>query len=157
MRRNFLTSTVAAAVLAGGSAWAAPNAGNSTTHYLNQVNEQAYQIEAQADQLEAYVRSGAHDWVSSASYTSDMAEGTQKLWALLDKLAAQPGATNETRMRVEKMKTLTEELQAFTSNTALDLGPRALALRTQDVFANTSNIEERCDLLRSAAQDLAAH
>jgi hypothetical protein len=157
MRRNFLAISFATATLAAGSAWAAPNAANSTTHYVNQISEQAFQIEAQADQLEAYVRSGAHDRVSSTAFTSDMSEGAQKLWDLLDKVGAEPGATHETRMRLEKMKILTEELQAFTSNAAFDLESHSLALHAQNVFANTYNIEERCDLLRNAAQDLAAH
>ena len=70
MRRNFLSSMLTAAILAAGSLWAAPNA----AQYLNEISEQTYQIQTQADSLERSVRSGAHDWNSSAAYTYDMAE-----------------------------------------------------------------------------------
>jgi hypothetical protein len=89
MRRNFLSSIglssiMAAALLPAGSLWAAPDTGSPAAQYLNQIDEQTHQIQTQADRLEAYVRSGAHDWNSSAGYTYDMAEGAQKLLALLD-------------------------------------------------------------------------
>jgi hypothetical protein len=160
MRRNFLFSImpvtiITAALLPAGSAWAAPNAGNSATHYLNQISDQAYQIETQADRLEAYLRSGAHDQVNSAGFTMDIAEGAQKLWVLLDQVAAQPGATNDTRMRVRKMKSMTSELMAFTGNAFNDVETQGLALHLNSVFANTANIEERCDIIRNAAQALA--
>ena len=150
MRRNFLSGILPAAILAAGSLWAAPNA----AQYLNEIGEQTYQIQTQADGLERYVRSGAHDWNSSAAYTYDMAEGAQKLLALLDQVAAQPGATNDTRLQVKKMKSMTEELIAFTSSALDDLDQHAMALHAYGVFANMANIEERCSMIRGAAQNL---
>jgi hypothetical protein len=154
MRRNFLF-IVPGAILAAGTLCAAPNSSPSV-HYLNQINEQTYQIQAHADGLESYVRSGARDVLSSTTYTVDMADDEQKLLAVLDQVAARPGATNDTRMQVEKLKTVTIELMAFTGSALHDLGPRALALHEQDVFANVSNIEERCSAIRSAAETLLA-
>jgi hypothetical protein len=150
MRRDFFCCILPAAILAAGSLWAAPNAGQ----YLNQIHEQTYQIQTRADGLERYVRSGGHDWNSSSAYAYDMAEGTQRLMALLDQVAAQPGATNDTRLQVKKMKSMAEELIAFSSGALGDLDVRTLALHTNSVFANTANIEDRCNLIRSAAQDL---
>jgi hypothetical protein len=150
MRRTFLSRILPTAILAAGSLWAAPNA----AQYLNEINEQTYQIQTQADGLERYVRSGAHDWNSSAAYTYDMAGNAQKLLALLDQVAAQPGATNDIRLQVKKMKSMTDELLAFASNALGDLDARALALHADGVFANTANIEERCNMIRSAAQNL---
>jgi hypothetical protein len=157
MRRNFLSSVVLpsifpAAILAAGSLWAAPNA----AQYLNEINEQTFQIQTQADRLDAYVRSGSRDPNNSAAYTLDMAEGAQKLLALLDQVAAQPGATNDTRLQVKKMKSMTEELMAFTSNARGDVDTRAIALHADNVFANTANIEEHCNMIRIAAQNLLA-
>ena len=154
MRRNFLF-IVPGAILAAGTLCAAPNSSPST-QYLNQINEQTHQIQAQADGLERYVRSGARDAVNSAAYTVDMAEDEQKLLAVLDQIAARPGASNDTRMQVEKLKTVTVELMAFTGSALNDLESRALALHQQDVFANISNIEERCSAIRSAAETLLA-
>jgi hypothetical protein len=155
MRRNFLSSIflpsiVPAAILAAGSLRAAPTA----AQYLSEINEQTYQIQTQADSLERYVRSGAHDWSSSAAYTDDMAESAQKLLALLDQIAAQPGATNDTRLQVKKLKSMTDELIAFTSGARDDLDQHAMALYAYGVFANMANIEERCNMIRGAAQNL---
>jgi hypothetical protein len=75
---------------------------------------------------------------------------------VLDQIAARPGATNDTRMQVEKLKTVTIELMSFTGSALHDLESRALALHEQDVFANISNIEERCSAIRSAAETLLA-
>jgi len=160
MRRNLLSSItlstiVAAALLPAGSVWAAPNFGNSATPYLNRINQQAYQIQAQADRLEANVRSGSHDWTSSTSYTADMAEGAQRLLALLDQVAAQPGITNDTRMQVEKMKSATAEVVAFTGNALGELDTRSMALHAENIFANTANIEALCNTIRSEAQSIA--
>jgi hypothetical protein len=155
MRRNF-SFILPGAILAAGTLCAAPNPSISSAQYLNQINEQTYQIQAQADGLERYVRSGARDAVNSAAYTVDMAEDEQKLSAVLDQIAARPGATNDTRMQVEKLKTVTIELMSFTGSALHDLESRALALHEQDVFANISNIEERCSAIRSAAETLLA-
>lgn len=150
MRRDFFCCILPAAILAGGSLWATPTAGQ----YLNEISEQTYQIQTQADGLERYVRSGAHDWNSSSAYAYDMAERAQKLLTLLDQVAAQPGATNDTRLQVKKIKSMAEELIAFSSSALGDLDVRTLALHTNNVFANTANIEDRCNMIRSAAQDL---
>jgi hypothetical protein len=154
MRRNFPSSILAAAILAAGSLAAAPNAGVPAAQYLSQINEQTFQIQTQADRLEAYLRSGAHDWTNSATYTFGIAEEAQKLSALLDQVAARPGANNDTRMQVQKMKTLTTEVLAFAGSALQALDTHAMALHKDNVFANTSNIEERCDMIRSAAQNL---
>jgi hypothetical protein len=159
MRRNFLSSIrlstiVAAALLPAGSLWAAPNAGTSA-HYLTQIDQQTYQIQTQADRLEVYVRSGADEWTVNAGFAADMADGAQKLLALLDQVAAQPRATNDTRMQVEKMKVMTAEVMAFTGNAYRDLEARALPLHARDVLANTANIEALCNTIRGAAQTLA--
>jgi hypothetical protein len=152
MRRNLLPSILPAAILAAGSLWAAPNA----ARYLNEIGEQTYQIQTQADGLEGYVRSGAHDRNNSSAYTVNMAEGAQKLMALLDQIAAQPAATNDTRLQVKKMKSMTEDLMAFTSSALDDLDPHPTALHVDGVFADMANIEERCNMIRNAAQDLLA-
>jgi hypothetical protein len=152
MRRKFLCSIAAAALLPAASVWAAPNA----TQYVNQINEQTYQIQTQADRLETYVRSGADEWTVNAGFTSDMARAAQKLLALLDQVAAQPGATNATRMQVAKMKILTTEVLAFTANASSDLDMRVLPLHWREVLANTFNIEERCNMIRNAAQSLGS-
>jgi hypothetical protein len=156
MRRNLLSTIIAAALLPAGSLWAAPSFGNSAAPYLNQINEQAYLIHARADRLEACVRSGVRDCVNLTGYTAEMAEGAQKLLTLLDRVAAQPGATNDKRLQVEKMKNATAEVMAFTSNALGELETRATALHADNVFADTANIEALCDTIRGAAQGLAS-
>jgi hypothetical protein len=159
MRRNFLTGIVpstimAAALLPAGSLWAAPTTGNSAAQYLNQIDQQTNQIQTDADNLESYVRSGADEWTINAGFASDMHEGARKLLALLDQVAAQPGATNDTRLQVEKMKSMASELMAFNGSAFRDLGPRTLALHAKDVLSYTANIEGICNMIRSAAQSL---
>ena len=158
MRRNILSSitlsTIGAAALLPAGLWAAPNASTSA-HYLTQVDQQTFQIQTQADRLEEYVRSGVDEWTINASLTADIADGAQKLSALLDQVAAQPGANNDTRMQVEKLKTLTAEVMAFSGSAYRDLETRAFPLYQRDVLINTVMIEERCNLIRSAAQTLA--
>jgi hypothetical protein len=152
MKRNSLSSIIAAALLPVGSLWAVPN--NSATQYVNQINEQAYQIQTDAGRLETLVRSGADEWTVNAGCTAQMEEGTQKLVALLNQIAAQPGASNETRLQVEKMKSMAAELTAFTHNTYGELELRALPLHAKDVLANTASIEDLCAQIHSAAQSI---
>src|SRR5579863_2966152 len=154
MRRNLLSTIIAATLLPAGALWAAPNLGNSAAPYLNRINEEAYQIHARADRLDACVRSGARDCVNLTGYTAEMAEGAQKLLTLLDRVAAQPGATNDTRLQLEKMKNATAEVMAFTGNALGELETRATALHAGNVFADTANIEALCDTIRGAAQGL---
>jgi len=154
MRRNLLSSIVAAALLPAGFLCAAPGAGSSPAQYLSQIDEQTYQIQTQADRLERFVRSGAHGGNDSAGYTYGMTEGAQKLLALLDQIAAQPSATNDTRLQVKKMKLMTAELMAFSGDAFDELETPALALHAENVVANTANIEARCNMIRGAAQDL---
>jgi hypothetical protein len=153
MRRNLLCSIIAAALLPAGSLWAAPSLGNSG--YVNQIHEQVFQIQAGADGLEAYVRSGAHDWNSMAVYAADMAERGQKLLGLLDQIGAQPGATNDTRIQVEKMKSATAEMMAFAGNALGEMETRAIGLHAGNVFTDTGNIEALCNTIQRAAQGLA--
>ena len=112
MRRNIFSSILPPRFLPAGSLWAAPNPGPSD-QYLNQITEQTYQIQTQADHLEAYVRSGAHDWTVPLAYAQTWRSGAQKLLTLLDQFVAQPGATNDTRQQVEKMKSMAVELNAL--------------------------------------------
>lgn len=98
---------------------------------------------------------GAHDRNRSAGYTVDMAEGAQKLLTLLDQVAAQPGITNNTRLQVEKMKSATAEVMAFTGNALGELETRAMALHAENVFVNTANIEALHHTIRGAAQSIA--
>jgi hypothetical protein len=158
MRRNFFLSTtlpsiVAAALLPAGSLWAAST--NSAVQDLNQISDQTYQIQARADRLEAYLRSGAHDLVTAGVFINEIAGEAQKLSSLLDQVAAQPGATNDTRMQVKKMKNMTGELMAFAGDTLHSMDAHAMPLHVNDIFTDTTSIEEHCDMIRSAAQALA--
>jgi hypothetical protein len=155
MRRNILPGIIAAALLPAGSLWAAPHA-NAAAQYLNQINEQTYQIQADAGLLEQYVRSGAVDWTINAGVTVDVAEGAQKLLRLLDQVAAQPGATNDTRLQMEKIRSLTSEVLAFDDNALSELEPRALALNARNVMVNATHMQELCNTIRGTVQSLLA-
>jgi hypothetical protein len=155
MRRSLLTSIMFATLVPAASVWAAPDAVTPSNQYLSQINEQSYQIQVQADRLESYLRSGAHDWGNAAGYTNDMADSAQKLASLLDRYVAQPGITNDTRQQVDKMKIAVAELRTFVGNTFQNLDVRAMPLYLDGVFANTANIVDRGNLIRSAAQSLA--
>jgi hypothetical protein len=156
MRRNLLSIILPGAMLAAGTLCAAPNQSGSSAQYLSQITEQTNEIQAQADGLEGYVRAGGNDWANSTAYIFDLAQSEQKLLAVLDQIAAKPGATNETRIQVDKMKTIANELMVFTGTAQHDLDMRTLPLHQRDVFANMTNIENRCDSLRSSAEALLA-
>lgn len=155
MRRNLLSGIIAAALLPAASLWAAPDAAAPSTEYLNQINDQAFQIQTRADRLESYLRSGAHDAPSASGYTLDIAEGARKLAALLDQFVAQPGTTNDTRQQVERMKVAAAELGAFAGNAYQNLDSHAMALHLDAILANISNIMDRGNMLRATAQSLA--
>lgn len=155
MRRNLLSGILAAALLPAASLWAAPNVVRPSTPYLNQIGEQAREIQFQADRLEGYLRSGAHDSRYAAGYTSDMAESTQKLAALLDELVSQPGTTNETRQQVDRMKVAVAELGAFVGNASQSLDSHAMALHLADIFASTANITDRGNMIRATVLNLS--
>jgi len=156
MRRNILSSIIAAALLPAGSLWAAPNAGSPAAQLVNQINEQTSQIRNDADDLEQYVRSGADEWTINAGLAATMAENARTVISLLDQVAAQPGATNDTRLQVEKLKNMTEEVLAFDGNAYNELALRALALHARDVVADAGNIENLCNQIHNAAQNLLA-
>ena len=160
MRRNLLTGTltglVAAVMIPATSLWAAPVAEPPSTQYLNQISEQALQIQTQADRLEGYLRSGAHDAGSASRYTTDMAGSTQKLATLLDAFVSQPGTTNQTRQQVDRMKVSVAELGAFVGNAYQGLDTRAMALHLDNILANISNIVDRGNALRAAVHTLAS-
>jgi hypothetical protein len=155
MRRNLLLGFLAAALLPAASLWAAPNTAAPSAQYLNQISEQARQIQAQADRLESYLRSGAQSATYAAGFTVDMAEGTQKLATLLDEYVAQPGTTNDTRQQVERMKVSVNELEAFVGNAAQNLDSHAMALHLDAILASLSNIMDRGNMVRAAALNLA--
>lgn len=158
MRRNLLSGIVAAALLPAAllsnTLWAAPDVAPPSTQYLNQIGEQAFQIQVQADRLESYLRSGAHDAVSASGYAFEMAESAQKLATLLDAFVSQPGTTNVTRQQVERMKVALAEIDAFVGSASQDLDTHAMALHLNGILANISNIMDRGNMLRSAAQIL---
>lgn len=143
-----------AALVPAASLWAAPNAATTSSPYLNQISEQAAQIQAQADRLERYTRSGARDDRYAAGLASDMAESTQKVAELLDQYVSQPGTTNATRQQVERMKVSVAELEAFVGAAAQTLD-KNMVLHSNEVLSDILNIMDRGSALRSAAQGLA--
>jgi hypothetical protein len=155
MRRSLLSSIFVAALVPAASLWAAPNAATPSNQYLSQIAEQTYQIQAKADRLERYTRSGAHDSVYAAGLASDMAGSTQKLAGLLDEYVSQPSTTNATRQQVERMKVAVAELEAFVGNATQNLDAPAMVLHTQDILASVLNIMDRGNMLRTTAHGLA--
>lgn len=155
MRRSLLSSIFVAALVPAASIWAAPNAAAPSNPYLSQIAEQTYQIQAKADGLERYTRSGAHDSVYAAGLAWDMAGSTQKLAGLLDQYVSQPGTTNETRQQVERMKVSVAELEAFVGNAAQNLDAPAMVLHTPDILASVLNIVDRGNMLRATTHILA--
>jgi hypothetical protein len=156
MRRTIFSSIIFAALVPASSVLAAPNAVVPSSQYLNQISEKTFQIEAEAEGLEAYLRSGARDTVSASAYTVEMSQDTQKLGALLDQFVLRAGTTNETRQQVERMKMEVAELQAFIGNAYRDLDSHSIQLHVDNVLANTANIVDRDSMIRNAAQNLAS-
>lgn len=155
MRRSLLSSIFVAALVPAASVWAAPNAAAPSNPYLSQITEQTYQIQARADRLERYTRSGAHDSVYASGLASDIAESTQKLAATLDQFVSQPGTTNETRQQVERMKVAVAEMEAFVGSAAQNLEAPSMTLRTRQVLDNVLNIVDRGNIVRASVQTLA--
>jgi hypothetical protein len=154
MRRNIFSSIIFATLVPAASVWAASNAAAPSAQYVNQITEQTYHIQTQADNLETYLRSGAHDRTSAAGYVQDMADSTQKLASLLERFVSQPGTTNDARQQVDKMKLAVAEMENFVGNAYRDLDSHAMALHLEDILASTENIEIRDTAIRSAAQNL---
>lgn len=157
MRRSLLSSIFVAALVPAASVWAAPNAAATSNLYLSQIAEQTYQIQSQADRLERYTRSGAHDAAYAAGLAWDMAGSTQKLVALLGQFVSQPGTNNETRRQIERMKVTVAELEAFVGSAAQNLDAPSMGLHSRQVLDNVSNIIDRGAALRATAQSLSAN
>jgi|HubBroStandDraft_1064217.scaffolds.fasta_scaffold252960_1 hypothetical protein len=155
MRRNLFSTILVAALVPAASLWAAPNTAAPSNQILSQITEQTYQLQIQADRLERYLRSGAHDSTYASGLTFEMAEGTLKLATLLDEFVSQPGTVNETRQQVDRMKVTVAELEAFVGGAAQNLDARSAALHSGDILASISNIMDRGNMLRTAARNLA--
>jgi hypothetical protein len=155
MRRNLFSTILVAALVPAASLWAAPNTAAPSNQIVNQITEQTYQLQTQADHLERYLRSGAQDSAYAGGLTFEMAEGTLKLATLLDEFVSQPGTVNETRQQVDRMKVMVAELEAFVGGAAQNLDAHSTALHAGDILASISNIVDRGNLLRTAARNLA--
>lgn len=155
MRRKLLSTLFAAALVPAAALQAAPNVAAPSQEFLQQISQQTYELQAHAGTLEAYVRSGSHDWSTTAGFANDMAENAQKLAALLDRYVAQPGTDNETRRQVDRMKLAVSELRDLIGDALTQLNPHALPLHMNQVFADTDSITDRGAAIRSVAQALA--
>ncbi len=156
MRRNLFSTILVAVLVPTASLWAAPNTPAPSNQILSQITEQTYQLQIQADHLERYLRSGAHDSAYASGLAFNMAEGTLKLSSLLDEFVSQPGTVNETRQQVDRMKVTVAELEAFISGAAQDLDARSTALHAGEMLASISNIMYRGNMLRTAARNLSS-
>lgn len=155
MKRSVFYTIITAALVPAASLLAAPSIETAPNQLRNRIADTTYQIQMEADGLQGYVRSGAHDRRSTYAYAYNLDQSLRKLNSLVDEVASQPGATNQARQRAGELKVEVVELKAVISDTVNELDPNTLALHANAVFADTSNIGDRGAMIRNTAEDLA--
>lgn len=154
MKRSALYAFVTAALVPAASLWAGPTIVNSPNQFVNQIAYQTSHIQADADGIQGYVRSGAHDWMSTYTYANDMANSLRKLGSLVNEVSSQSSATSQSRQQGDKLKVEVAMLRAIIADTVKDLSPNAVSLHAGAVFAETTNIADRSNMIRDAAMSL---
>ena len=159
MQRSLVCTILTAVAIPAASLWAAPPVPSTSGQYANQIAYEASRVQAAADGLEGYVRSGANGR-SALVYAQDMATSANKLASLADRVAAQQGLAGEARAQAEKMKVQAAGLRAMVAGTASELKPSAFSAETgiknaDTILADTANIENRSNALRNAAQSFS--
>jgi hypothetical protein len=155
MQRSLMFTILTAVAIPAASLWAAPPAPSTSSQFANQIAYEAGRVQAAADGLEGYVRSGANGR-SALVYAQDMATSAKKLASLADKVTAQPGLAGEARAQAEKMKVQVAGLRAMVAGTASELTPAGVGANNADtILADAANIENRSNTLRNAAQSFS--
>lgn len=153
MQRTFVCFILSAVSIPAASLWAASPAVSNSNPFASQIADQAYRVQCAADNLQGYILSGA-DGRSAYVYARDMQTSAKKLASLVDKAATQPGIAGEARAQAEKMKVEAAGLNAMVAGTVSELKPGRFAANTDAIVADTTNIENRSNTLRNAAQTL---
>ncbi len=155
MQRLLVCTILTAVAIPAASLWAAPPVPSTSSHFANQIAYEAGRVQAAADGLEGYVRSGANGR-SALVYAQDMATSAKKLASLAEKVASQPGLAGEARAQAEKMKAQVAGIRAMVVSTASELTPAGVGAKSADtILADTANIENRTNTLRNTAQSLS--
>jgi hypothetical protein len=136
--------------------WAAPPVTTSSNQAASQIASEASRVQSDADGLQGYVRSGAADRASAYAYAQDMDHSLRKIGSLANKVASQPGVTGEALARAEKMKLQAAGLRAMVASTFTELSPNTLAAHAEAVFADTTNIVNRSNMLRATAASFSS-
>ena len=155
MKRSVLYATVTAVLMPAASLWAASPVPSSPNQPINQIAYQSYRIQAEADGLQGYVRSGAHDRLSTAAYAGQNG-GYPAQARLRSGSGGRSAGRNQrgARRQAEQLKLQVAALRAVVADTVKELKPNELALHAEAVFADTTNIASRGVMIRDAAMNL---
>jgi hypothetical protein len=154
--RLFAFPAAMAAITIPVALWAAPPVPTSSNQEASQIASEASRVQSDADGLQGYVRSGAADRASVYAYAQDMDHSLRKINSLVNKVASQPGVTGEARAQAEKMKLQAAGLRAIVAGTVTELSPNTLAAHADAVFADTTNIVNRSNMLRASAESFSS-
>lgn len=154
MQRSLVCSILCAVSIPAASLWAGSPVPTSSAQYANQIAYEAGRVQAAADGLEGYVRSGA-DGRSARVYAHNMNSSAKRLVSLADQAAAQPGLAGEARAQAEKMKVQAAGLRAMVAGTVTEVKEGRFASHANAIFADATNIENRSSALRTAAESLS--
>jgi hypothetical protein len=153
MQRTFLCAILSAVSIPAASLWAASPVTSPSSQFASQIAYEAGRVKAAADGLQGYVLSGANGR-SALVYARDMQVSAKRLASLVDQAASQPGMAGEARARAEKMKVQAAGLNAMVNGAVSELKPGRIAAEADAIVADTTNIENRSNTLRAAAQTL---
>ncbi len=155
MQRLLVCTILTAVAIPAASLWAAPPVPSTSRQFASQIAYEAGRVQAAADGLEGYVRSGANGR-DALVYAQDMATSAKKLASLADQVEAQPGLTGEASAQAKKIKAQVAGLRAMVVGTASELTPAGIGAKNADtILADTVNIENRSNALRNAAQSFS--
>ncbi len=156
MQRTLVCVILSAVSIPAASLWAGSPVSTSSDQFASQIADQAYRVGTAADSLQGYIRSGA-EGRSAYVYAHNMQVSAKKLVSLADKAASRTGIAGDARVQAEKMKVQAAGLNAMVNGTVSELKPGRFAANADVIFADTTNIENRSNTLRAAAQNFPAN
>lgn len=154
MQRMLVCAVLSAVSIPASSLWAASPILTTSAQYASQIAYEASRVQAAADGLQSYVRSGA-EGRSARVFAHDMNSSAKRLASLVDQAAAQPGINGDARAQADKMKAEAAGLKAMVAGTTTEVKEGKFAAHADAIFADTTNIENRSNTLRIAAQSLS--
>jgi septal ring factor EnvC (AmiA/AmiB activator) len=157
MKRNFLCSLLAAALLPIAPVWAASSCrvNRRAEQDLSDIQHQAYQVGRQANGLEEDLRSGATDWIVVTGQTNMIADHVRDLSKDVHRFEAVEPNLNKTENRqLDRMETGLTTLKIFVNDTFNTMQPHRIIFERPALLNDVSAIMARAQIVHNTAKSM---